>query len=577
MKCSFFLVLFLLISEAVFGAFLPPNEARIDEIAAWLPEKPAPLHPDFRPSGRTTGRKRAREVRATPVPAFDLEAYNEFWTTGNRTHFQKWRGQFLGDLNLLIDLETSERKGLFLQAIADRLEAVCTWPSWTLNAHDRRREAIDKGKPVVGLTSSALARRLAETLVLLGDRLPTGTVARVRGEIDSRVLRPYLEFAARTAPAKKCPSFSWFFGRNNWNAVCHCECVCAALAIVSDRRTRARFIEAAERAMPSYLAGFASDGYCSEGMGYWNYGFGHFQALGLAVRTATDGKVDFFADPKAKAAMRYAFAYQLQKNRSPRFADGGGNPVRNFLERGCQIWPDLRTECEGVLPPRSAFPDGQVWLLRAADEKGRPLAIACKGGNNNECHNHNDVGSYTIMLDGTFVTGDPGGEVYTRRTFSKDRYQSNVLNSFGHPVPRVGGQLQPKGEAYSARIVRTAFSNEVDEVTLDLTAAYACPTLTSLVRTFRLDRTACRIEIVDRVKFSEPTAFDDPVVNEDLPGQLLPEVRVTGGTWVWKTDRIVNPDRPDVLRRSVTFTEPVREAEVVFTFVVRVGAAEPEG
>ena len=133
------------------------------------------------------------------------------------------------------------------------------------------------------------------------------------------------------------------------------------------------------------------------------------------------------------------------------------------------------------------------------------------------------------------------------------------------------------GRTAAAKVVSKDLAGTVQTVVLDLTAAYACPTLTSLVRTFRLDRTACRIEIVDRVKFSEPTAFDDPVVNEDLPGQLLPEVRVTGGTWVWKTDRIVNPDRPDVLRRSVTFTEPVREAEVVFTFVVRVGAAEPEG
>ena len=556
----------LALSGTAFGEFAPPNEARIAEIAAWLPEKPAPVHPDFRTEGRTTGRKRAREIRATPVPAFDLEAYNEFWKTGNRTHFQKWRGRFLGDLNLLVDVEAGERQGRFLRAIADRLEAICKWPSWTLNAHDRRREAIDKGSPVVGLTSAALACRLAETLVLLGDRLPTGTVARVRGEIDSRVLRPYLDFAARTEPAKKCPSFSWFFCQNNWNAVCHCECVCAALTIVSDRRARARFVEAAERAMPSYLGGFASDGYCSEGMGYWNYGFGHFLMLGQAVRAATGGKVDFFADPKAKVAMRYPFAYQLQKGRSPRFADGGGDPGRKYLDWGCRIWPDLRTEAEGVLPPRSAFPQGQVWLLRTTVDGERPLAIACKGGHNGEFHNHNDVGSYAIMLDGTFVTGDAGGEVYTRRTFSKDRYQSSVLNSFGHPVPRVGGQLQPKGAAHAARVVRTSFSNDVDEVTVDLTAAYACPTLTSLVRTFRLDRKARRIEIADRVRFSEPTDFDDPVINEDLPGQRLPDVRVTGGAWSWTTDRIVNPERPDLLRRAVKFDAPVREAEVTFAF-----------
>ena len=35
------------------------------------------------------------------------------------------------------------------------------------------------------------------------------------------------------------------------------------------------------------------------------------------------------------------------------------------------------------------------------------LSIGIKCGHNGELHNHNDLGSYTLMLDGTEMGGDP--------------------------------------------------------------------------------------------------------------------------------------------------------------------------
>ena len=55
-----------------------------------------------------------------------------------------------------------------------------------------------------------------------------------------------------------------------------------------------------------------------------------------------------------------------------------------------------------------------------------------KGGHNAEQHNHNDVGSFIVALGHSTPLVDPGAEVYTGRTFSRRRYDSNVLNSFGH-------------------------------------------------------------------------------------------------------------------------------------------------
>ena len=73
---------------------------------------------------------------------------------------------------------------------------------------------------------------------------------------------------------------------------------------------------------------------------------------------------------------------------------------------------------------------------------GSPLAVSFKGGHNRESHNHNDIGTYIIAVDGVPLVLDPGGEIYTGRTFGPGRYESKLLNSYGHSVPRIDGRLQ---------------------------------------------------------------------------------------------------------------------------------------
>ena len=79
---------------------------------------------------------------------------------------------------------------------------------------------------------------------------------------------------------------------HNWNSVCHAGVVGAALALLSDPNERALFIYGAEKYSPFYLSGFGDDGYCSEGLSYWNYGFGNYLQLAMAVEHATKGNID---------------------------------------------------------------------------------------------------------------------------------------------------------------------------------------------------------------------------------------------------------------------------------------------
>lgn len=608
-----------------FAGCPPQNSARIAEIAEWLHEKPglgiAPISDRAvwerlaeAAGAKDVGAKAARIMKA-PVAATPDELYLEFTKTGNRTHYERANGRLNGNLTTLVFAEAFENKGRFLEKIAAYLKAVCAQRSWTLPAHDGKLTSFN-GTPHVDLGSGMKACLLAHLLVILGDRIPSVLRAKVVGEIDRRIFQPYLKTAR--LGAKKGSRHWWFNAEMNWNSVCNDTCVRAALLLVPDRRLRAEFVEAAERTAALALRGYGEDGYCFEGMGYWNYGYGHYVYLGLAVRAATGGKVDLFTDPKTKNVMEYGYGYQLQYGACPHFADGGGTPDPALLALGRQVWPDLVSTAalesplstsyswvdasdtfalrafgqepkptkptRDVLPVRSWFPSAQVLIARDAGKKRRPFAIGIKGGTNDELHNHNDVGSYSLVLDGFQYAGDPGGEVYTRRTFSKHRYVSKVLNSYGHPVPVVDGKLQPTGRKSAARLLSTDFTDAKDTVVLDLTACYPVSNLVSLVRTMTFDRAARTATVADEVKFSAPTAFESPLVTSaDVvfdydPARLRLQrskregidvtATVSGGDWSWATELIENPTKPSAKRLAVRFAAPVTAAKVAFAFKV---------
>ena len=60
---------------------------------------------------------------------------------------------------------------------------------------------------------------------------------------------------------------------NNWNSVCLAGVTGAALTLLADKEERAYFVAAAEKYNVYGMKGYADDGYCSEGVGYYNYGF----------------------------------------------------------------------------------------------------------------------------------------------------------------------------------------------------------------------------------------------------------------------------------------------------------------
>src|SRR5574344_472900 len=506
-----------------------------------------------------------RLLKSTPsdLPA---EWYLDFTANGNRTRYQKPYGERISTLEKLLACEDADRTGGCVAKIAEYVEAIASERSWTMPAHDAQLTSWN-GTPHVDLGAGRRGQVIAEALAICGDKLPAAVREKAGRELERRLFDPYLKSAA----GEKISGHWWFHGNNNWNAVCHKCVVIAAISYYpygSDARRK--IVDAAVAAVPYFLSGFTDDGYCSEGAGYWNYGLGHFILMAAALQ-ASEERIDLFAlFPKTRSIAKYGFEYKLTKRSSPLFADGGGTPEDVYLRKCSAAWPELSLK----LGPRSEFADAQVCICRPANGAGG-LSLGFKGGHNNEFHNHNDLGSYDIALGGTIVTGDIGGEVYSRRTFSSQRYESKVLSSYAHPVPRLAGTLQGTGAKFAAKVVSKQLDEDVDTVKLDLTKAYACPKLVSFFRTFAYDRRGGAVTVRDEVKFSGPASFEDPLVtlgafdgDSIVFGGKRLRVAVTakGGDWTWWTETVENPGKTSPQIKGVRFAS-VTEAEVEFRFV----------
>lgn len=553
----------------------PPEPGRVEEIAAMLPQEPQGL-------GRPiTDREawdalaatdayqalieRAAQLLDEPLPEQPDDLYLDFSRTGNRTRWQRVAGSRRGRLAPLVLAECAENRGRFLPAIEALVAALCAERTWVMPAHDRSLANFNAERTDIDLASSALGWHLATAAWLLGDRLSPETGALIRDNVEERILTPYRAMYSGERDANW-----WMLTTNNWNAVCLAGVTGAGLAQIEDRRLRAELVAAAEKYSENFLKGFTPDGYCSEGLGYWNYGFGNYVLLAETVRQATGGGVDLMDRPGVAAPATFGARIQIIGGVAPAFADCSINARpdrltmfyvnRRYglgLEQYAQLdlkatlrdlstalifgFPNSATGgatlagAEATVGLRTWFADAGILIGRPQADSECVLGVALKGGHNAEHHNHNDVGSYVAAVQDRPVLLDPGAEVYTARTFSARRYESKLLNSFGHPVPVVAGQLQRTGREARAEVLESDFTDARDTLTLDLRAAYDVPELTRLERRFVYERTGTgALTITDTVAFAEPRSFETALITN---GEFIR--REDGTLFVWDFDRAV--------------------------------------
>ena len=548
------------------------DRARIEELASMLPVSP-------RGVGRPIGDRDAwtaiaespkfaqvvpyaEKLLDTPIPELTDDSFLDFSRTGNRSRCQRVLSQRHSRVSALVLAECIENRGRFLPAVEEAIRAVSSEKTWVMPAHDRSLKNFRGETNEIDLAVAAVSWNLATADYWLADKLSSQTRSLIRTELERRTFTPFVGMVTEGKPR-----LWWLTGTNNWNAVCLAGVTGAALTTIDDRDRRAFFIAAAERYIQNFLKGFTPDGYCSEGIGYWNYGFGNYVSLAETVYQSTGGRVDMFDADKVRQIARFGQRMEIVPGTYPAFADCGvgsrpDGTLTAFLSRRFG-WGLDDVEAAGLLlahgpssylfelgllgfansataraaadsddspaPIRDWFPDAGILICRPAEGNPDGLGAALKGGHNAEHHNHNDVGSYVVAVAGKTPLVDPGSEVYTARTFSSKRYDSGVLNSFGHPVPVVAGQLQQKGSAAAAEIVTTDFTDRADTLVLDLTAAYKVPGLKQLKRTFTFARTgAGSLIVTDSVQLETPQTFGTALVTFSKWRKLSPDLIIVG-------------------------------------------------
>ena len=509
------------------------SQSRIQEITAMLSDKPQGMGLSIKNRAfwdKIRESDVAKDLLTKEVPALLKKGLPPFvdslYLYLNKTNVRlpgeimmNTRYQYLFRLTLA---ECLENRGRYIPAIEEILVSLCKQKPWSIPAHDRDLHNFKGTNYDVDLVVATAGNSIAQCVTLLDDRLSPEVKARVQCALREKIFRPVYRCLEEKRP------FWWFTATNNWNSVCLAGVTGSALAMLPNKEERAFFIAAAEKYNVYGIKGYNDDGYCSEGVGYYNYGFRAHILLREEICRATQGKIDLFQSPKFVRIAQYGRKIQMNDGVCPAYSDcrisfcpdqfildycnsalGIAVPqreyvlpkVNNFSLHLMEIFPtqvwkiektdEIRKVLEEDLDPlRAYYNQAGILISRPAKGSSCRMAISAKGGNNAENHNHDDVGSYAVALGNATITGEQGGPyTYPGDYFSgyaPKKYK--IKGSFGHPVPVVDGKTQSSGAKAKGIVTKKEFTNDQDVFSIDYTSAYSTPNLEKLTRTFIYNR-----------------------------------------------------------------------------------------
>ena len=510
--------------------------------------------------------------------------------------------------------ECLENQGNYTRMVEDGLRDILNQKSWVSPRSDHDFKNYNGVEYSVELTSSLYAHTIAQTLYMMGNKISPKLRKDAVDALYTRIFNPI----HRTFKAQNDNKENHFLiATNNWNHVCLAGLVGAALTVIEDKHERAIFTYIGENYSKNGLAGFNDDGYCVEGVTYYNYGFGHYILLRESIWQATGGKIDLFEDPKVQKIANYAPNLEVINGVYPAISDcrEGSKPdeammiylsqslglgltrydtitnksstsdnrksvMMAFPNSSSKVQPGKNTQQEGA-KIRSLFEQTGVLVCRPLPGSPANIGVALKGGNNGESHNHNDIGSYTIVQGNQILAGDPGVIPYAANIFDpKFRYTYKTVGSFGHPVPLVAGTQQQPGVQARSKTVRTDFTKEKDNITLDILSAYDVPGLKKLERTMDYDRTgAGSITFTDYFEYDQPEGFETAISTRAVwkqtsDGTLLltrgnEKMVVTfsspGNKLLLRSEEISEGGAP-YTRIGISVSKPVAAGQVIITY-----------
>ncbi|PZG02977.1 heparinase [Micromonospora deserti] len=477
--------------------------------------------------------------RCTLWPRLRLSDYARYWRDGNRTAYEQPAGELRRRTSAAV-LAAALDGQPYLDEAADGLLTLCEQTTWCWAAHERfaatRGQVVpDPDQPFLDLGAAETVAVLAwADLVLapgLDARVP-GLRERMRREARRRVVAPFLG------------SREWHWlgldgHLHNWNPWIHNHLLATALFLVDDASDRARVVDLVVDGLDRYLASLPGDGGCDEGYAYWWNGPARLaEALDLLDR-ATGGLMAPWRWGAMPELARYPHRMALGGGWYVNVGDGPARPSADQAWHVLHRWgratgdrqavahaashrtpetpavtvgPGLGRAVVGLtdpqwaaqpptappLPASSWLPEVELLVSRERGGSAHGLCVAVKGGHNDENHNHNDVGSYLVALDGAPVLVDLGQPTYTAISFTARRYEQWVTRSQWHNLPVVNGWEQSAGAGFRARAMVVDLAPDGDSARIDLAGAYAPDAgCRSWQRQVRLDRRTATVVVTD--------------------------------------------------------------------------------
>lgn len=163
--------------------------------------------------------------------------------------------------------------------------------------------------------------------------------------------------------------------------------------------------------------------------------------------------------------------------------------------------PEAVRSLRSGVPACTWYPETEFAYMRNSDG----WFLAAKGGNNNESHNHNDVGTFILFIDSRPVFIDAGVGTYSKKTFSHERYTVWTMQSSWHNLPEINGTSQIFGDQFRARDTECDTRKRI--FSSDISGAYSSAA-ECLTWTRRYSLKDHVLEITDEFSLSERVAAD---------------------------------------------------------------------
>ncbi|BAJ75052.1 hypothetical protein MTES_2088 [Microbacterium testaceum StLB037] len=498
---------------------------------------------------------RAVAERSTPWPHPRASDAARVHRDGDRTAWEDAAFERQRRLSRAAIAAATTLDDAWIDEVVDGIVLLCEQSSWCWPAHDDTRRVhgavlATVTDPYVDLGAGETVAQLAWIDHLLGAQLDTrapGVRDRIRYEARVRVFEPF----------QRRRDWHWIGldgDVHNWNPWIHGNVIVAALRLLDaagDAAERDRVIALAIEGLDRYVAVLPADGAIDEGYAYWWNGAARALEVLDILAHATDGAADATAVTSLRETVAFPHRSHLGGDWFVNHADGQAKPPADqpwhALHRAARRHGDTAaaafaashrdrgapaaTEREGLgrllrgltdpawvtaspapppLPRDVWLASTEVFLARESAGSSDGLTLVAKGGHNGEHHNHNDVGSFLVAVDGVPVIVDAGRPTYTAATFGPDRYAIWTMQSAWHNVPVVRGTAQPEGTDAAARGAAVEIADHGSAFTVELAGAYPDAGLSTWRRRARLDRAAARVEVDDSWSFADgiPTGED---------------------------------------------------------------------